>query len=130
MNNLFLIRGLPGSGKSTIAELICQRHNTHHYEADMYFLDESKRYNFDASKLQAAHVWCQRAAAECLEVGKDAVVSNTFTTNAEMAPYLEAAKRYGAKVHVIKAEGNFQDIHRVPKEIIEKMSKRWEGVRP
>lgn len=53
---LVLIRGLPGSGKSTIARAMAAYE---HYEADMYF-EKGGEYCYDASKIKDAHEWCQR----------------------------------------------------------------------
>ncbi len=49
MNNLILIRGLPGSGKSTFGRTLCVMNDqSKQFEADDYFIDEeSKEYRFD-----------------------------------------------------------------------------------
>jgi adenylate kinase family enzyme len=58
MKELFLLRGLPGAGKSTLAESI----GGMHMEADKYFMYEGK-YEFDPSKTRDAHAWCQNAVS-------------------------------------------------------------------
>lgn len=125
MTNLFLIRGLPSSGKSTIAKLLAQRPNTYHVEADMYFIDVDGGYNFDSMKIKIAHEWCQIQTKRAL-IGMDVVVSNTFTTIAEMKPYLDMEKSGSVRVYVIKAEGMYKDVHGVPSDIRARMMARWE----
>ena len=44
---LFILRGLPGSGKTTLAKSI----GAVHFEADMYFM-EGNEYKFDVTKLK------------------------------------------------------------------------------
>ena len=123
---IILIRGLPGSGKSTMAKT--QYPDAVHLEADMYFIDHNNgEYRFDASKLKAAHEWCRVCCMENLEVGNPVVVvSNTFTQRWEMAPYFKIAKQYQAAVTVLIATGNYKNIHGVPDEVIAKMKARWE----
>lgn len=53
MKELFLLRGLPGAGKSTLAKTIGGKH----FEADMYFIKDGE-YKFEADKLKMAHNWC------------------------------------------------------------------------
>lgn len=120
--NLYLIRGLPGSGKSTLASNL--RHHLHalHYEADMYFGDN---YDFDVSRLRAAHMWCQHMTKEALAGGHSAIVSNTFTTKKELKPYFEIAKEYGLTPCVIHCENQYGSIHGVPEETMKKMKARW-----
>jgi len=48
---LYIVRGIPGSGKSTFAKTL----GGNHYEADMYFIGESGNYNFDPTKIKDAH---------------------------------------------------------------------------
>lgn len=123
---LILIRGIPGSGKSTFAKAL--RGNSPeimHYEADMFFMDQFGQYKFDVSKLNHAHVWCQDITDVSLGKGKSVIVSNTFTTKKELVPYFSIAKKYNIKPTVILCQNTFSSIHNVPEETMEKMKNRF-----
>lgn len=120
---LILVRGLPGSGKSTIAEAISLADFTH-LEADQYFMKDGE-YKFDANKLGAAHAWCQEQTRYWLGVSGRVVVSNTFTTIKELRPYFDIAAEFNIVPNVILAQGNFGNIHDVPEETLEKMRQRF-----
>jgi predicted kinase len=127
MNTLWLIRGLPGSGKSTIAKQIVRDNpNTSHYEADMYFIDSKGNYVYNPALIKNAHNWCQTKTEKDLKAGKNVVVSNTFTQTWEMDWYKKVAKEVGADVKVIVAKGNYKNVHGVPEEILAKMKQRWQ----
>jgi predicted kinase len=124
---MILIRGLPGSSKSTLAgDMSFAYPFSEHFEADMYFIDSDGNYNFDASKLRQAHKWCQEQTDRVLAEGEMVVVSNTFTTKKELKPYFELAKKYNIIPTVILCQNNFGSIHNVPEETIEKMKQRFQ----
>ena len=129
---LILLRGLPGSGKSTFANYMFSNNI---FEADKYFYDEFGNYNFDASKLDLAHKWCQdqvivAMTENLLSNGKyysEIVVSNTSTTEKELKPYLDLAMTYNYDIISLIVEnrhGN-SSVHNLPAETIEKMRKRF-----
>jgi predicted kinase len=131
---LFLIRGIPGSGKSTFANHIWNNYAI--CEADKFFHDkETGKYNFDASKLKEAHEWCRNEVETRMKDHQsnpqyypEIVVSNTFTQEWEMKSYFDLAKKYGYQVTSIIVEnrhGN-SNIHNVPDETLEKMRQRFE----
>ena len=130
--NLYLIRGLPGSGKSTFAETLKESlYVLDYYEADDYFYymrNGIEVYKFDADELYQAHKYCQDVAARCMSNGDaNVIVSNTFTTEKELKPYLELAERYGYTVTTLIVEnrhGN-SSIHGVPEETMTKMRNRF-----
>lgn len=122
---LVLIRGIPGSGKSTIARSMVEYS---HFEADMFFVDNNGAYNYDRDKIKDAHEWCQSEAFKALTNGKSVVVSNTFTRRFEMEPYFEMAKTFGIHPRIIEATGQWDSVHNVPKETIEKMRARFEKI--
>lgn len=136
--NLYLIRGLPGSGKSTFAHELADAFYAMHREADMFFYLIPDRpsgtiifgdeYRFDASKLHQAHTWCKESVEYGMEEGcEDIVVSNTFTTEKELKPYLELAEKYGYTVTTMIIEnrhGN-SSVHNVPEETMTKMRNRF-----
>ena len=123
---LVLIRGLPGSGKTTMARELSRKGYDHH-EADHYFEREGT-YKFDPAKLSDAHTQCLERTKDSLTRGISCVVANTFTRCWEMRPYLEAAKAAGVPVRVIEACGEWENCHGVPADAIERMRARWESV--
>ena len=134
--NLWLIRGLPGSGKSTAARWIADGHNNgYHFETDEYFRTEgrTREYKFDPSKLKEAHEWCQNQVEEEMKYHGDAfrvciTVSNTFTQEWEMEAYYKLAKKYDYNVISLIVENRHggENQHGVPKESIDRMRERFE----
>lgn len=124
MKILYIVRGLPGSGKSTLAKSLTENH----YEADMFFMKDGV-YNFEPTKIKAAHSWCQDSVRSLMEneVGKIAV-SNTFTQEWEMKPYFDMASEFGYTVFSLIIENRHDgvNIHNVPIEVINKMKTRFE----
>jgi predicted kinase len=126
---LYLIRGLPGSGKSTMAQLLCNKYGGEIVEADHWFM-ENGRYNFNPSELPKAHSMCKLRTEHVLRNGINVFVANTFTTLSEIDPYFDIASEIKVKTVVIECKGNFGSVHNVPQETIEKMRLRWEHLMP
>ena len=117
---LVLIRGLPGSGKSTMARVLAMVGYSH-FEADQFFMRDGV-YRFDNSRVREAHAWCQRSTRKALQEGRRTVVSNTFTQLREMTPYMAMSRN----VRVIEATGQWCNVHEVPPETLKRMAERWE----
>ena len=128
MKNLILLRGVPGAGKSTVADAITDI-KTNIISADMFFEDEKGNYNFDGSKLRQAHQWCQDQVRGRMKWSKTpVVVANTFTREWEMTSYIEMAQEYGYKVHSLIVENRHgsDNVHSVPMEKVQEMKDRFE----
>jgi hypothetical protein len=119
--DLILCRGLPGSGKTTIASVFTMI-GYRHFEADMYF-EVDGIYTYDATRIRDAHDWCKRMTRDALQRGANVVVSNTFTRLTEMAPYHEMG---ASNIRIIEASGHWENRHAVPVEMVQRMAARWE----
>jgi predicted kinase len=125
MKNIYLVRGIPGSGKTTFAKTL----EGLHIEADMYFTDENGVYTFEPTKIKDAHKWCNDLVEEWMREEQDKiVVSNTFTQEWEMENYYKLAEQYGYRVTSIIVENRHNGVneHGVPEDKIEIMKNRFE----
>jgi predicted kinase len=121
VQTLRIIRGLPGSGKSTYAQENYPLSPI--YEADMFF---GEKYNWNPSYIGSAHNWCYYNVLKSLYVGADCVVANTFVTNKELDRYLELQNIIpDLNIEIIEMRTQYKSVHNVPKEVIERMQRRW-----
>lgn len=139
MQHLYLIRGLHGTGKTTLGERICEDigatgRPTILIEADQFFMELNngfEQYKFDRRYLGAAHDECFGRTMRYLKAGYTVAVANTFSTKRELLRYFDGLKRTGLNkivdTQVIKCERRFTSIHGVPRKATEKMAERWEN---
>ena len=133
VGDLILLRGLPGSGKTTLGEIIMQTPSSKNtnavLSADDFFIDENGNYNFDPTKLKEAHNDC---LLRCVERMKNEfskiVVANTFTQEWEMERYFEIAERYRYRIHTVIVENRHENknIHEVPEDKLQIMKDRFD----
>ena len=127
---LFIIRGLPGSGKTTLAEKLKETGVIDDYfEADMFFTNEKGVYKYDSNRIKDAHVWCKRKIFQGLLEGKKVAVSNTFSRHWEFVDYIQFVKAVDISYTVIECKGNWKSKH-VSEVIVETMRERWESGTP
>jgi ABC-type glutathione transport system ATPase component len=126
---LYLLRGVPGSGKSTVAQNI----GGTHFETDKYFMVDGE-YKFDPTKLKQYHQMCQDEVNLAMIQNHTAhlndviVVSNTFTQEWEMKPYFDLVKTYGYQVFSLIVENRHGGLnqHGVPEDKVQIMKDRFE----
>jgi len=121
---LFLLRGICGAGKSTLAKSLGSKH----IEADMFFMKDGS-YKFEVTKIKDAHSWCRNKVCEWMSNNEEKiVVSNTFTQEWELQSYYDLAFEFGYKVFSLIVENRHGGVneHNVPDEVIAKMKKRFE----
>ena len=120
---LFIVRGLPGTGKTTLSRKIADVV----FEADDYFMDDDGEYRFNPRELANAHSHCVDRAVMAMEGGVGSIaIANTFSRQWEAQPYIDAAKRMGYAIQVIETQIMFGNIHNVPEHTIQAMRDRWE----
>jgi len=139
-NFILLARGLPGSGKTSLTEMIGLptvsgiMSRPISCSADDYFVDKDGLYQFDPRLLPEAHKACQGRSRSAMLSEKNVVVHNTFTQRWEMEPYIQLAKEFGYRLIVISTYDGGCDnetlasrnTHGVPVESIAAMRDRWE----
>lgn len=127
MANLYLIRGIPGSGKTTFGNS-SQFHGAVHFEADQYFVSNGSYFYYPRG-VKEAHGWCQKMTKCAMSGNVDVVVSNTFVHLWELEPYIKMAKQFGYTVKVYRMTGSYGSIHNVPENIMDKMKNEFEDYR-
>lgn len=117
---LIIIRGLPGSGKTTLANKLMVEEDAMHFEADHFHGAE-----FNRGLVEASHAYCFGNAIYNLKQGTNVVVSNTFTTLWEIEKYVDAASILGAEIEIIHIRSSkYKSVHDVPEKTMQAMRKR------
>ena len=105
---IIVLRGVPGAGKSTLAQQIianirAKKEKAIAFSSDDYFTTPVGEYRFDSTQLPQAHANCFRRFLEFLQGGTGtAIVDNTNTRIFEMSPYVLAGKAYGFEIKIIR----------------------------
>ena len=140
-HTVYIMRGLPGSGKSTEAGMILAGLRASGLKAeivssDFFFTCRScGDYRFRLQLLPIAHQWCRDEFARHLRDGVDAViVDNTNISTAECKFYVQQALAYHYAVEFKEPFSDWafdidrlekRNAHGVPRQALEKMLARW-----
>ena len=124
MHELIIIRGLPGSGKSTMARELYPDHL--HYEPDHLFCDTQGRYRFDVQIFEDAKTFVLEMADFALARGENVVVTDVFPRLAELDVYRKLAKAHGARCEVVTLTREYGSSHRVPVTVLSRMREQFE----
>lgn len=126
-SKLSILRGTPGSGKSTFAKrLLAEGIVDFHFEADMWMVDKEGNYVFDPTRLKFCHNSCFNSCVEKLIAEKNVVVSNTFLQKWEAERYVKAAREIGSDIEILVMTGDYGSVHGVPDWKMKEMRERFE----
>lgn len=136
---LFIMRGVPGSGKSSLAR---EMKRDYHDEGQILSTDDffirDGLYCFDASKLQEAHQWnIDRAEMNMQANATPIFIDNTNTHRWEAKPYVELALFHNYSIAFIEPHTQWwldrdtdelarRNTHGVSKQVIQRMIDNWE----
>lgn len=120
---LILLRGLPGSGKNTFAEML----NTKAICCADDYVTRKGVYNWKPETSGISHEWCQRKCRRFMKAQVERIViANSSTTTRELRPYYDLATQFGYKTFSIVIENRHcgVNVHNVPEETLDKMKNR------
>lgn len=147
---LVLVRGLPGSGKSTFARMLVREYvriasgagwardglsadGVLVFETDDFFVSGSDfSYTYDGELASLAHSWNEGRVAKAMRDSPRTivVVANCMCRLEEMVPYARLAKRFGRRMVIFELGTAHENEHGVDADTMGKMSGSWEPMVP
>ena len=128
--HLFLFRGLPGAGKSTLAQALAGVHDVV-LSVDDFFTNPAGEYVFDFAQNHLAYKQCEQRCEEAMQKQVSKVfIANVFSMDWEIQPYFNLAEKYDYQVHVATVEHyhHGQNQHGVSDEQLQKMADKFKVV--
>merc|ERR1719250_532802 len=137
---MIIMRGMPGSGKSTIVRKLKELYpEASSCSADDYFL-QCGSYVFDRTKLKDAHQFSQAKAEElCRNLTRLVIIDNTNVKRWEMTPYFKTAANHRYTVILVEPRTPWRydvtelverNTHGVDRSVISARVSEWQDVHP
>lgn len=127
---LILLRGLPGSGKTSLAGILRTK-DTPVFSVDDYFTSSDGVYHFEFDKNHLAYATCIENTRNAMKQGvQKIIIDNTFTLEWEMEPYFKLASEFQYFIFVVTVEnrnGN-SNVHDVSQDQLQKMAEKYKVV--
>jgi predicted kinase len=141
---VLLLRGLPGSGKSTFAKaqpdsVIVSASDYFHFPRGPVPRVEGPigEHDYDHSESRHSHDYCLRKFIQIVQSRdrRNIIVDNTNTNPFSMAPYIGIARAYGLSVRIIEFVADLHECHArqrhdVPKHVMLRMDFDLHGKLP
>jgi len=136
---VILMRGLPGSGKTTLArEFVDDMPDGSSVilSTDEYFM-VAGHYCFDHTRLREAHDWNQWRCKRALRLFETVIIDNTNVRLQHMLPYERIADRFGAEIEYATPttrwafdaeECSRLSTNKVPLYIVRRFLEEWEDL--
>lgn len=139
---VILMRGCPGSGKSTYAHKLLKQNGIlnpeeHIFSTDNFFLDSKGNYIYCKNDLEKAHSWNQDLVEKVMKIGlSPVVVDNTHVKAWEMMCYVQFAVRLGYVLETLEPRTPWfnnestlakKNSHGVPKDKISSMLQNYDA---
>lgn len=129
----YIMRGVPGSGKSTVARQLANGATQAIHSTDNYFYSGGE-YLFDRQRLSEYHDRNYEAFCHSLDTAEPVVIcDNTNVRRWEFERYEEAANKAGYLVALVvmplpvASVAAQRTLHGVPAHIIQRMIDSWEN---
>jgi predicted kinase len=127
--SLILLRGLPGAGKSTLANVLSENNMYPIFSVDDFFTDEiTGEYVFNFSDNHLAYKQCEELSRDAMKQNIAKVfVHNTFTMDWEVEPYVKLAAEFDYTLFVVTVENyhTHKNTHGVSDEQLYKMAEKY-----
>lgn len=131
---VYIMRGLPGSGKSEKAKELIRGKFGLIFCTDDYFIGRDGKYRFVHTMLDSYHDKCFNAFADAIKKGlSPLVVDNVNALQWQYRRYVSIARAYGYKVTIVTMEHPEPEVaatrnsHGVPVSTIHKLVHFWEA---
>jgi len=127
--SLILLRGLPGSGKTTLAGLLSENERYPVFSVDDYFTDSNTgEYAFDFKNNHLAYKHCEENTRLAMQKGISKIIlHNTFTISWELEVYFKLAETFHYRVFVCTVENyhGHKNTHAISDEQMQKMAEKY-----
>lgn len=128
-NSLILLRGLPGSGKTTLAKILSENNTYPVFSVDDYFTNKKTgEYIFNFQDNHLAYKQCEELTKDAMQQQLSKIfVHNTFTIDWELEAYFKLASKFNYNLFVVTVENyhHNKNTHEVSDEQLQKMAEKY-----